>query len=101
MTDSADINESMLFDRIAGIIEAARSQVSRSVNTAMVHAYWFTGQEIVEVEQQGKERAGYGEKVLDRLSARLNARFGLRLQRAKPAEYEAVFPDLPIWLRVA
>ena len=55
MTASADINESMLFERIAAIIEAARSQVSRSVNTSMVHAYWFTGREIVEVEQQAVE----------------------------------------------
>jgi hypothetical protein len=28
-----------LYQRVAGILEAARSQVARTVNTAMVHAY--------------------------------------------------------------
>jgi len=43
-----------LYERVAGIIEAARERVARSVNTAMVHAYWHIGREIVEVEQEGK-----------------------------------------------
>jgi hypothetical protein len=35
----------------------ARSRVARTVNTAMVHAHWLIGREIVEVEQHGAERA--------------------------------------------
>jgi hypothetical protein len=42
----------------------------------MVHAYWLIGREIVEIEQQGKERAGYGEQLLDGLARRLGQRFG-------------------------
>lgn len=49
-----------LFDRIAAIVEAARSNIARSVNTAMVHAYWSIGREIIEIEPQGDLRAGYG-----------------------------------------
>jgi len=45
--------EERLYERIAAILEEARSRVARTVNTAMVHAYWFIGREIVEVEQQG------------------------------------------------
>jgi predicted nuclease of restriction endonuclease-like (RecB) superfamily len=42
----------------------------------MVHAYWMIGREIVEVEQQGKVRAGYGEQLIDELAKRLTKRFG-------------------------
>lgn len=66
----------VLYERVAQIIEAARSQVARTVNTAMVHAYWLVGHEIVEVEQQGRDRAGYGDELIKRLSARLTGQFG-------------------------
>jgi hypothetical protein len=38
MADLTDRSEEALYDRVSQIIEAARSQVSRTVNTAMVHA---------------------------------------------------------------
>jgi predicted nuclease of restriction endonuclease-like (RecB) superfamily len=68
--------EEHLYDRVAAILEEARSHVARSVNTAMVHAYWLIGHEIVEVEQRGQERASYGEQLLDGLARRLSKRFG-------------------------
>ena len=68
--------EHQLYERIAGILDQARSRVARTVNTAMVHAYWQVGREIVEVEQRGAGRAVYGEQVMKRLSARLTSRYG-------------------------
>ena len=68
--------EDVLFARVVDIIEAARGYVARSVNTAMVRAYWLIGREIVEVEQRGEKRAGYGERVVEGLAKRLGARFG-------------------------
>jgi hypothetical protein len=68
--------EEHLYERIASILDEARSRVARSINTAMVHAYWLIGREIVEVEQHGAERAGYGEGVMNRVATRLSARFG-------------------------
>ena len=65
-----------LYKRVARLLEQARGQVARSVNTAMVRAYWLVGREIVEVEQAGKQRAGYGQNILARLAARLKASFG-------------------------
>jgi len=49
--------EEHLYERIATILDEARARVERTVNTAMVHAYWLIGREIIEVEQGGKERA--------------------------------------------
>jgi predicted nuclease of restriction endonuclease-like (RecB) superfamily len=42
----------------------------------MVEAYWQIGRRIVEHEQAGKQRAGYGQRVLAELSAQLTAEFG-------------------------
>ena len=68
--------EDALFARVVDIIEAARGHVSRSVNTAMVQAYWLIGREIVEVEQHGEKRAGYGARVIEGLAKRLAGRVG-------------------------
>lgn len=65
-----------LYDRIRQILESARTGVARSVNTAQVMANWLIGREIVEEEQKGKAKAGYGERLLEELSDRLNADFG-------------------------
>jgi predicted nuclease of restriction endonuclease-like (RecB) superfamily len=65
-----------LYSRVAEILEQARAQVARTVNTTMVNAYWLIGREIVEVEQAGASRATYGTELLERLSKQLRARFG-------------------------
>jgi predicted nuclease of restriction endonuclease-like (RecB) superfamily len=65
-----------LFDRIRDILESARSNIARTVNTTQVVANWLIGREIVEEEQQGKRRAGYGEALLADLAERLLLEFG-------------------------
>lgn len=65
-----------LFARVAAILEAARGNVVRAVNSNMVIAYWLIGREIVETMQEGEERAAYGGEVLSHLSKRLQARYG-------------------------
>jgi len=73
---SSPTTEDQLYGRVAEILEQARGQVARTINTAMVQAYWLIGREIVEVEQAGATRAGYGAELIARLSKRLRARFG-------------------------
>jgi predicted nuclease of restriction endonuclease-like (RecB) superfamily len=65
-----------LFGRVVAILEQARSNVVRTVNSSMVVAYWLIGREIVEDVQEGENRAEYGKQVLDDLSKRLNQRYG-------------------------
>ena len=65
-----------LFGRIVGILEGARNHVARTVNSAMVVAYWLIGREIVEEEQKGQKRADYGKAVIEDLSKRLTRRYG-------------------------
>ena len=65
-----------LYGEIRAVLEKARSSAYRAVNLAMVQAYWQIGYLIVEHEQKGKERAGYGKAILKELSKRLSSKFG-------------------------
>jgi len=66
----------VLFGRVASILDQARGNVVRAVNSQMVLAYWLIGREIVLELQGGEERAAYGKKLVDELSARLTERYG-------------------------
>lgn len=61
---------------IVQLLDAARQAAARKVNALMTTSYWEIGCRIVEAEQQGRRRAGYGEQLIARLSADLTARFG-------------------------
>ena len=65
-----------LFERVVTILEQARGNVVRVVNTNMVVAYWLIGREIVEALQDGEERAEYGKQKLIDLSTRLTQHYG-------------------------
>ena len=65
-----------LYHALRDIIHNARTQAYRSVNHAMVEAYWNIGRLIVEEEQAGKSRAGYGTHLLEDLALRLTGEFG-------------------------
>lgn len=66
----------LLYTRVREILESARSNVARTVNTTQVIANWLIGREIVEEEQAGKKRAGYGEALLADIAAKLLLDFG-------------------------
>ena len=74
--NSIRIDEDDLFKRVVAILEQARANVARSVNTNMVVAYWLIGREIVEEIQGGEQRAEYGKQVIEELSGRLNKHYG-------------------------
>jgi len=61
---------------IKQIITTARAKAYTAINTAMVEAYWLIGQRIVEEEQQGKDRAEYGQEIIKNLSKELKSEFG-------------------------
>ena len=65
-----------LIGGIGELLETARHATARAVNSLMTATYWEVGRRIVEFEQGGKKRAGYGEELLSRLAADLTARFG-------------------------
>jgi predicted nuclease of restriction endonuclease-like (RecB) superfamily len=70
-----------LLEGVAGLLENARLRAARSVNSIITATYWEVGRLIVEHEQHGKSKAGYGERLLDKLSADLSAKLGRGFSR--------------------
>ena len=65
-----------LYREIRAVLEAARSGAYRAVNAAMVQAYWNVGRLIVEHEQKGRHRAGYGDALIATVAKRLTRELG-------------------------
>ncbi|MGB9499445.1 MAG: DUF1016 N-terminal domain-containing protein [Dissulfuribacterales bacterium] len=76
MQDRMLNNISGIYQQIRDLLIQARSRALQVVNTEMVICYWQIGRVIVEEEQQGKERAGYGKYLIKELSGRLTKEFG-------------------------
>jgi predicted nuclease of restriction endonuclease-like (RecB) superfamily len=73
---SLDKAYSEFVSRLVGLLEQARRNSARSVNSIMTATYWEIGRRIVEQEQRGQRRAQYGKALLRRLAADLTSRFG-------------------------
>jgi predicted nuclease of restriction endonuclease-like (RecB) superfamily len=65
-----------LFHQVRELILSARNVAVRSVDTIQVLTNFEIGRRIVEHEQQGSKRAGYGKLVLKELSEKLADEFG-------------------------
>lgn len=63
-------------DNVSLVLEQARKNAKTAVNLAMVYAYYEIGRMIVEEEQQGENRAAYGQRLLEALSGFLTDKFG-------------------------
>lgn len=81
---------------IVEVLDAARRATGRSVNALMTASYWKIGRRIVQAEQQGKRRAGYGEQLIERLSADLTTQFGRGFSRPNLQQMRSFFLTWPI-----
>lgn len=61
---------------IKSLLEEARKQVVRDVNTTMLNTYFEIGRRIVEQEQKGEAQAGYGDYLIVELSKSLSTSLG-------------------------
>jgi predicted nuclease of restriction endonuclease-like (RecB) superfamily len=61
---------------VVRLLEDSRRASAKAVNAVMTATYWEVGRRILEGEQSGGKRAGYGKELLKRLSSDLTARFG-------------------------
>lgn len=69
------LNKNILSD-IKSIIAKARTGAVRSVNFERVKMYWAIGKVIFEEEQEGAQRAAYGEFLIKSISEELQPQFG-------------------------
>ena len=84
------------FNRVRLILSQARQQALQSVNVLMVQAYWAIGQEIIEEEQKGANKAGYGEQLLEGLAKRLTREFGKGFTQRNLRYMRAFYLAFPI-----
>jgi predicted nuclease of restriction endonuclease-like (RecB) superfamily len=82
--------EEVLAD-VSRLVEAARRASARSVNSVMTATYWAIGRRLVEQEQRGAARAGYGEELVLQLSRDLSSRFGRGFGRANLFQMRAFY----------
>jgi predicted nuclease of restriction endonuclease-like (RecB) superfamily len=73
---SKELQNKILFQQVLAVLQNARLQVLRTVNSTMTLTYFEIGRMIVEEEQNGKERAEYGKQILKGLSGQLTKEFG-------------------------
>ena len=96
MTDFSPASYQDIYSEIKGALLQAREQAYSAVNLSMVQAYWQIGRIIVEHEQNGSLRSGYGKGVLQNVSERLQQEFGTgfsvrNLQQMK--KFYVLFPN--------
>lgn len=64
-----------IYNDIKELVINSRNHVYSVVNTEMLNLYWNIGKRIVNI-QDGKNRAKYGENVLEKISEKLTTEFG-------------------------
>jgi len=65
-----------LLPEIRGLIENARQDAAVGANLAMVNLYWNVGRIITTDIQKNRDRAGYGDQLIEGLSRRLTIEYG-------------------------
>jgi len=95
MSDNKSIALVKGYDALVGsisqVLDAGRSQAAWALNSIVSAAYWEVGRRIVEFEQAGRERADYGERVMEQLSIDLRNRHGRGFGRSNLFQIRAFF----------
>lgn len=82
--------------QIQSIISSSQERAIRSVDSIRVLMYWQIGKLILEEEQQGKERAGYGEFLIKKLAETLEAEHGSGFSVRQLERYRQFYKTFPI-----
>ncbi len=93
MSDNA-INP--LINEIKKILDIARSNVAKAVNSELITSYWKIGEIIVRYEQNDSIRAEYGEQTLKHLSKELTKEFGRGFSRSNLQNMRAFYLNYEI-----
>jgi hypothetical protein len=93
--DDIPIKYAALKQGIGSLLEAGRQQAAQQVNTILVQTYWQIGQYIVEFEQNGEDRAAYGENLLDTLAKDLTREYGKGFSRSNLFQIRKLYLTFP------
>src|SRR5213594_3817875 len=81
-TGTNDQTLNALLEQVRSLVQSARTTAVTAINSLQVLTSFEIGRMIVEHEQQGAQRARYGQLVLKTLSDRLTAEFGRGFSRS-------------------
>ena len=81
-SSKANSGISAVVQEIKSVMDAARDNVARQVNTELLSTYWNIGRIICEYEQTLPERADYGKQTLRVLSKELTKELGKGFSRS-------------------
>ncbi|MBL1214890.1 MAG: DUF1016 domain-containing protein [Ignavibacteriae bacterium] len=93
--DISNISYENLKTQIGELLKKGREQAGRAINTILVQTYWQIGRYIIEFEQKGKEKAGYGEELLKNLSKDLTLTYGKGFSRSNLTYMRKIFLAFP------
>ncbi len=79
--DAAQLSDPALLTDIRQLVETARQQTARAVNSGLVGLYWQIGRRIRK-NVLGNDRAEYGKQILQTLSEELTRDYGRGFSRA-------------------
>ncbi|MGF6516252.1 putative nuclease of restriction endonuclease-like (RecB) superfamily [Pseudomonas sp. BT76 TE3572] len=85
-----------LLGNLGELIREARQKVLRAVDTVQVQTCWQIGRHIVEFEQEGARRAGYGKQLLASLAKVLTAEFGKGFDETNLRKMRLFYQTFPI-----
>lgn len=86
------MNFESLVSHIDTVQHALQAQAAHAVNLSLTARNWLIGYYIVEFEQNGEDRAAYGEQLLKKLELRLNTK-GLTERRFR--EFRRLYQVYP------
>lgn len=86
------MNFESLVSHIDTVQHALQAQAAHAVNLSLTARNWLIGYYIVEFEQNGEDRAAYGEQLLKKLELRLNTK-GLAERRFR--EFRRLYQVYP------
>ncbi|WP_095192332.1 YhcG family protein [Pseudomonas sp. Irchel 3A7] len=95
--DKQDPQIASLLGNLGELIRQARQKVLRAVDCIQVQTCWQIGRHIVEFEQQGARRAGYGKRLLAKLAEVLTADFGKGFDERNLRYMRDFYQTFPIW----
>ncbi len=91
-----DLQLQPLLGSLGELIRQARQRALRAVDAIQVQTCWEVGRHIVEFEQGGEARAGYGKKLLPTLARVLTTEFGKGFDTSNLRHMRAFFLAFPI-----
>jgi predicted nuclease of restriction endonuclease-like (RecB) superfamily len=91
----------ILLEKIGFILNEGRTKAYSTVNNILIRTYWEIGREIVEYEQQGKEKAEYGSELLDRISKDLKMKYGKGFSRRNVLDMRRFYLVFRKWQTVS